>query len=676
MVKNSITGFKINFDIRDYADVLPLPPDDTREIINYDKPSKECKWVRQDTKDITPEFVQREGERVLKKGVWIYIKKQLVWIPPNYYFFLQYGSAGGKYPDFRLKRLKHVYFKLRVRNNPKALGTYTIKNRQDGETTMAIHDALWECLDGNMTVGQIGIQSKTNDDAKNPCWLTVETLWQSLPEWFKELFYSDFASKGAMAEKVKFARPKTEEKEARNIVVAYYPSVHNAMDGKNNVRRCILDEINKWRVCSFYDTYINYKKFIAVGSSRRGLFDIFSSPSDTNGKWNDEAKMFWDGSNPDELKDTGSTATRVFRYYSNPLDGIEGFYDEYGDADGDEILAFILEERKNLPEDKRMGEVRAFPLNESEMFGSYDNQNKTWSNEKGIIERMAYLTNRRFKNDVTKEPTLVYGNLIWKDNIPDNPEGVVFRQADVNDFDLEIARFSFSYLPKHSEELKWVFNRDLQGHRPVPPRVTENIIGIDPVDKRYGMQGAKGISNGAMVNVKYLDLDMSGIVNVPTGLYSCRPQHVNTFFEDAIKFAVFMQARVQVENKNTKIIDWFEDRGYMDWLLSKRGEPEKSTNKGDAPSGAGGGAFLNEMIMLIDEVTNTPATEGNPYYLNNIWHYRVLAGIMELDPKNTQKSDEFNAWGQAMIGKTKLVKLKTPMQNKSFNRSFLEFALS
>lgn len=674
MLNNNTTGFKIKFDIRDYVDILPLPPEDVTKIINHDKPTEECYWQRELLGEITPELAERETERLLKIGVWIYIKKQLIWLPPNYYFFLQYGVAGGNPPEFRLKRLKHVYFKLRVRNNPKALGTYTIKNRQDGETTMAIHDALWECLDGNMNIGQIGIQSKTNEDAKNPCWLTVETLWQGLPEWFKELFYEDFASKNAMAEKLKFVRPKSEEKESRNIVVAYYPSVHNAMDGKNNVRRCILDEVNKWRGCSFFDTLINYKKFIAVGSSRRGLFDIFSSPSDTNGKHNDEAKAVWDGSNPDEITETGSTATRLFRYYSNPLDGLEGFYDRFGDADPDEIIIDILAERNNMPEDKRLGEVRAFPLNEAEMFGSFDNNNATWSNAKGIIERMEFLTNRRFKDDETKEPILVYGNLVWKDNIPDNPAGVEFRQADVEDYDLEKARFAFSYLPRHNEELKWVFRSDFNGFRPLPPRISEYVTGIDPVDKRYATQGSKGISNGSMVSLKYLDLDMSALINVPTVLYSCRPQHVNTFFEDAIKLAIYMQSMVQVESKNTKIVDWFEDRGYMDWLLSKRGEPQSSKNKGDAPSGQGG--FLNEMISLIDAATNIPLTEDDPYYLENIWHFKLLSGLMYLDPKNTQKSDEFNAWGQALIGKTKLIKIKPNGQNITFNKAFLAFAMS
>ena len=669
MKADKITGFKIKFDIRDYADILPMPPEDVSEVINWDKPVADCKWEKIIPSQITAEYIEQETTRCLKTGVWIFIKHQMVWLPPNYYFFLQYGSAGGEPPKFRLKRLKHVYFKLRVRNNPKAIGTYTIKCRQDGETTMAIHDALWECMDGNMNTGQIGIQSKTNDDAKNPCWLTMEGLWGVLPEWFKEVFFDDFASKNAMAEQIKFKRDKTEEKSARQILIKYYPSVHNAMDGKNNMRICILDEINKWKICSFYDTYINYKKFIAVGSSRRGLFNIFSSPSDTDGKHNDEAKVFWDGSNPDELTETGSTATRVFRYYSDPLDGIEGFYDDYGDADPDEILHHILMERKNMPADKRIAEIRAFPLNEKEMFSSFDKNNDTWANADGINDRMLFLKNRRFKDEITKEPCLIYGNLEWVDGIPDNPKGVQFRQADVSAFDLKKARFAFSYLPTDVQELVWKWDSKVDDMRPVPPALSENIIGIDPIDKRYVTGKKKGFSNGSMTSVKYLDFSGTGIIDVPTAYYNIRTQHNSTFFEDAIKFAIFMQAMVQVENKNTKIVDWFEDRGYFGWLLAKRGEPKDSVDKGDAPGA--GGQFLNEMIMLIDDVTNLPLNEGDRYKLEDIWFYDLLYDIANLDPSNTQKSDGFNICGQAMIGKTKMVKAKPARKPDSFTQQLV-----
>jgi hypothetical protein len=166
--------FKIDFDMEDYMDILPDINEYTKydEVINYNHQVKGntdfCIWQQQVIPNST-EYREREAKRLLRTGVFIAIGEEVVWIPPNYYQFLQYFSTAGGSPQFRLKRLKHVYFKIRIRRNPFALGTYTIKNRQDGETTMAMNDSLWEVADGNMDFGQIGMQSKTRDTVKDSC---------------------------------------------------------------------------------------------------------------------------------------------------------------------------------------------------------------------------------------------------------------------------------------------------------------------------------------------------------------------------------------------------------------------------------------------------------------------------------------------------------------------------
>lgn len=663
MKRNSITGFKTNFNILDYADIIPALPERIEDIINWDLPTEKCVWHKKEPKEITAEYKDKEVERVLKTGVWIFINQQPVWIPPNYYFFLQYGVAGGESPKFRLKRLKHVYFKIRIRNNPRAIGTYTIKNRQDGETTMSIHDSLWECMIGNMTVGQIGIQSKTNSDAFNPCWTTLQALWQTIPGWLKEIVFSDFASKGAIAEKIKFERAASEGHSARHIIMAFYPSVHNAMDGKNNMRKCILDEVNKWRECSFYDTYINYKKFIAVGSSRRGLFDIFSSPADTNGKWNDEALIFWKGSNPYQLTETGSTATRVFRYYSNPLDGIEGFYDEFGDADADDILRFIMQERKSLPKDKLLAEVRAFPLNEDEMFGSYESGN-IWDNAQGIKDRVIFLTGIRFKNDATKEPVCIYGNLERIDGYIDGD--VEFRTSDKTYFDVYDARFCFTFLPQNVEALKNIF---------YPPNYVERCIGIDPFNNRYEAKNVVKQSNGAMVGRQFLDVHETGVLNVPFMSYCNRPQHQETFFEDCIKAAIFNRAFLQVESKSDKLANYCEDRGYFAWLLAEIGASADSKRKGDAPSG-GKNAFLNEGIGLINANTNVPnPLNPQPYWLENTWDINILHDYLAFNPLDTHANDLTMADIQAHVGCIKMLHKKVREYSR-FNDVAMDYLLN
>ena len=75
--------------------------------------------------------------------------------------------------------------------------------------------------------------------------------------------------------------------------------------------------------------------------------------------------------------------------------------------------------------------------------------------------------------------------------------------------------------------------------------------------------------------------------------------------------------------------------------------------------------------MLIDYVTNLPLNEGDRYKLEDIWFYDLLYDIANLDPSNTQKSDGFNICGQAMIGKTKMVKAKPARKPDSFTQQLV-----
>lgn len=664
--------FKVKFDMTDYLDICSK--EQTRsylehdEILNYRSYEKgnieECVWkqhVATPREISSPEFRRREVIRIIKTGVMAAIKDEIVWLPPNYYYALQYGRVGDQPLEFRLKRLKHVYHKIRARKNPGCKGTFTVKNRGDGETTMAIHDALHECIDGIMSVGSIGIQSKTRADAKNPCWLTAQTTWLNMDQWIKDELYADFISGENIAEKLKFQRQKTAEEEARNIVMEYFPSVFNAMDGRHNMRRCILDEVLKWIECNFYDTLTNYSKFIMPGMERRGIFDIFSSPADKDCQSYRDGYELWKISNPDEIDpETGTTKSRIHRYYSNPLEGIQGSYDMWGDADPEKIYAYIMKMRESVPKDKQLEEIRGFPLTEEEMWGSIEGTSQ-WSNTKGIKERKIYLIGRRFKDEKTKEPTVVYGNLEWQDGAVDTD--VVFRQADVEKFDIQKARFCFSHLPQNKEPLK-----DAR----VPPKIIENCMGLDPFDYRYYTKDPSRQSEGAMVNRKFLDLFETGVNKCPTMIYCCRPQHQDTFFEDAIKAIVFNRAMCNYENRSDKFANYAEDRGYFDWLLPEIGAAAGSTRKGDSPTGKG--KFLAEGMALLDAATNLPLKAGDPYHLDNYWFIELIGDYLKFNQKNTQMAHLTMADMQALIGCVKLMHKKV-RQPSEVNDAVLSYLL-
>ena len=656
--------FNVDFDIIKYKKKGILPDlqeyMNHDEIINYKDHVKGnidlCVWNPQKptAKELSsPEFREREMTRILKTGAWMGLKDGIVWLPPPYYFQLKYGAAGARRPEFRIKRLKHYYFKIEARNNAGCIGTFTVKNRQDGETTSALSDGFWECLEGgDMYVGNIGIQSKTRSDAKNPCWMAVQTLWQSLDQWIKDYLCSDIVAPDNMAEKIEFMSAANDAtgKRARNIKFQYYPAVFNAMDSKNEMRKCILDEILKWIECNFGDTFTNYKKFILPGFERRGLFDMFSSPADKDSQSYRDGYELWQQSDPNVIDpETGTTSSRIHRYYSNPLEGIMGAYDKWGDADANKIYDHIMRERKNTKPEKLLAEVRGFPLNEEEMWGSIEG-GKTWSNHEGIKKRNIYLVGARFKDNKTKEPKVVYGNLERIDGYIDGD--VEFRMADVQKFDKKDARFCFSYLPlpEHKGELKDVKR---------PPNYVENCLGVDPYNHRHP-KGMTKLSNGAMVNRKFRDIFNTGIYKVPTMIYCIRPDHQETFFEDVIKAAIFNRSLIQYENRSDKLANHAEDRGYEAWLLPEIGAGPKSLRKGDAPSGKG--KFLDEGMALIDSATNTPVNPEDPYWLEKYWFTELLDDYLSFNPNDTHFNDLSMADIQALIGSVKIMhrRISTP----------------
>lgn len=662
-----MSPFNVRFNLEDYNDILPPIPDDYTEIINsgIDDPLDQFWQVPEFPYIITHEFLSKEVNRI-KHGVWILIKGVLIWIPGNYYQFLVYGNANGDPPQFRLKRLKNIYLKIRVRKNPRFVGTYNIKNRQDGDTTMGMSDCLWEINSGELNNGMEAIQSKTRADAQLPCWFNLKMQWNGYPKFIKDELYSHFISGNNIAEKLEFsepADPNDPRSKGKNIIITYGPSTHNAFDGKNNVRKMVLDEINKWHECSFALTFTNYMKFMMPGKQRKGIFDIFSSPADTNGKHNDEAYQFWKDSDPDDIQTTGATKSRVLRMYSNPLEGIEGFYDKYGDADPQEILEHIMRERNNKPKDQQMAEVRGFPLpiigtdkpNEDEIFGATDTT-AIWINIQGLKERKRELSK-------VKTTKVVYGNYVWPNNIQDSgiPEWVT---ADKMFFDEYDARFCINEteLPKH----------ELTDTR-TPPAYIEECLGVDPFNLRYKTKNVITGSLGAGISWKFRDLLQTGKVDFPTLAYLSRPQHGETFYEDMIKAAVARRAMIQYENSNDKMENYMEDRGYIKWMIdSIDAKPvevngEWKVRKGDAPSGKGATAFMNEGINLINGHTNKPIKPDDPYLLDWFDFEEVIDDIISFNKADTQQNHFTMALIQALLGKTKLmfkrVRKKTPINN-------------
>jgi hypothetical protein len=667
--------FKCGFDITDYKDILPdvdeyLKHDRILNLEEYDKGNIEnCFWkkhVPTAAEIASPTFREQEARRILKSGVYACVAEEIVWIPPPLYYNLNYTKVSGVDPEFRLKRVMSCYHRIRARENKHCKGVMILKGRQDGETSYSMSEAFWETFD--MEDGQITLNSKTRADAINPCWKTVQSLYMGMPRWIFNMFFGDCETNGKnIAETIKFLRFADESKgvSAKNILMAYYPAVYNALDGKNSVRRAIGDEFLKWIECNFGEWFNNASKFIMPGFQRSGMFDLFSSPPEKDSQSYRDGYELWQKSDTSKMGADGTTESRIHRWYSNPLHGIQGSYDKFGDADPEKIYDWIMKERKRQPKDKLLEEIRGFPLTEEEIWGSLDGGH-FWSNHKGLQARQIYLIGKRFKDDKTKEPTVVRGNLEWVDAIPDNPKGVQFRQSDKTTFDVNEARFAFSFLPKNIEPLKDI-------HR--PPQYVEHVIGADPFAKRH--PNGKRSSSGAMTIYKFRDVLETGVNKAVCGLYVNRPAHEDIYYEDILKACIFFQAPLQFESNIDKAGNYLTDRGYKDWCLPAIGEIKGSDRLGDHVTSRG--KFIDEMVGLMDSFINIPVdNQGRPLedecLLNNLWIEELVSDLLKFSLKDTHERDASMSFGQSLIGAMKL-SFKKQREKSSVNNSVLSYLL-
>jgi len=412
------------------------------------------------------------------------------------------------------------------------------------------------------------------------------------------------------------------------------------------------------------------------GKTRKGIFDILSSPADTDGEHNDKAYEFWKRSDPKDIDpETGSTKTRIMRLYSNPLDGIEGFYDKYGDADPQEIFEHIHRERKNKPKDERMEEIRGYPLpilgtnepDEEELFGATDTGTSIFLNSANFKKQIVTIKEN-------EQELVEYGNYEWPNNVEFS--GIpVFRRADITGFDDERARWcrTFANIPRIET------SADIR----MPPSEadTQGTIGIDPYNNVHRTKNPDKQSMGAAIPWMFrnfsgygiTDLLPAGIIDVPLGAYLARPWHSKIFYDDMVKYCIATGFRIQYEDSdNEQLWKYFSDNDMLDWLIDSRSDKPIETplgnfrRKGDSPSGRGAKAFTLELKNLIDGMLNVPYNDNEPYPLLHFNIWQVLDDLLKLDLSHTQDRHFSMALGQALLGRGKLLTRRSNKPSKEY----------
>lgn len=629
-------------------------------------------------------------------GYWFMNNGEACYMPPKAWFFVENFSGqfdpmpftDPKYPQFRIAQLKRFMFRELAEKTKGILGTVTFKQRRDGLTSERVCEQIFKAIQAEDI--QLGIISQNDKKAKTVCWAKLMRGFKKMPPFFKPKRDGSTDPKTMLSFKnparritksyIEDIKNNVEDDDADelNVTLDFRATSTDAYDG-DKILDLLIDEFAKFRQgVSPRQCFETHRECVVQGSNQIGHIHIISSPREEINE--DDGKI-----NPKALEemialfkesDTSSagadliTGSRLWAYFSPADESFEGmdengkwFIDKYGYCDKERAREYILNDRKkSKTKESLRTKTLQHPLYLTEIFDSGDTET-IFTEVEAIRDRKNYLATAVWKDDAKQEPCFLYGNYEWKDGIIDSS---VYFKASQNQSTYSITgRCKKAYDPSEDEINRYIKRADKKFlHHDSP-----FVIGIDPYD--YRRTFSKNPSKGSGIVGKCFDFFDTGNLNALYSQYLFRPKKPNDFYEDMIKMAVYHGAWVQFEAKNNNIADYFEDRGYFDFLMNY--DIKKRNERKGNPATAD---LTGEMSTLIDQHFSMPI-EGDDNNFDTCWFEDMLQDLENFDPSDTKESHITMALGQMLLGfkKRRLVQ-KPKNDNSSATRSIIDYITS
>lgn len=661
-----------------YPFKLPKPPSDEKEIFFYDKKPEDQFWQR-----IGPpadwavlsaskkeRYIEEESMRCFVTGAHIFIKGLPVWIPPAFWFTLNWWYMKDGYMKLRVAQLLEEYFEIFCENDPWCVGTFRFKKRRDGLTTRRMARKIWKAI--QTKDGWFGLQSKTGNDAKKVCWKILMTGWKRLPTFF----YPEMGGMTDPKTMLEFKKPseritksnvgkifgddvfqQNRSDDDLNTTIDWRDTTDDAYDGQQLVE-VTIDEFCKWKKASALDALYTYIKCCTLDGEKVGMIHAITSPPETDGRGLEEGQELWDASNYDEIIKNPNRTFNIYRWFTSALDSYAGAIDKYGYCDQDLADQKIKEERAAAPNKKKKAVIRQTPRYIDEIFDQVDNNVFITAPE--IKKRDKYLRTTDYKDLLKKEPKYIYGNFDWQDGIRFSE--VIFKPSENQEDFSWTGRWAIIKFPTENGcGNEWRIKMFKGAELKLPPWDSEHVLGIDPYD--FKRTDSTGESFGSGVIGKCFDFHGIGDIDDICALYNFRPKDPDVFYEDQLKGAIFYGAWVNSESRNIKIFDFFEENGYFEYMLPKDITNSKKKDIKGTPTT---GTTIQEICSLTEAYTAT--------CLNQVWHEAITDDWLHFNPNNTKKSNITMACGHMFIGFAKRRRLykKTKKQTPENSNNFVE----
>lgn len=534
------------------------------------KIKKMAEWNKKDYafKSKWIDYIEKEFDR-REEGYWFMNNGKPTYITGSHYMYLQWSKIDVGLPDFReANRILYIFWEA-CKADPRCFGMCYLKIRRSGFSFMASE----ECCNIGTTIrdGQVGIMSKTGEDAKALFTGKVVNMFVNYPFFFKPMQSGMDRPK----QQLEFNLPASKitrknmddsfdiEENGLNTIIGWSPTGDNSYDSQK-LQLLIEDEAGKVVEGSILNAWRVRKTCLRLGSKIIGKCMMGSTSNKLSQGGSNYKKMFND-SNPMERSKNGQTKSGLYSLYIPTEWNLEGYIDEYGwpivnaspqkpviGIDGEKVTMGVIEWWNNEVAALRndadaLNEFyRQFSRTTSHAFR--DESKSSIMNLEKIYaqidyndghEKLGYLTRGYFAwyNGVR------FGKVIW---IP-NPKG----------------RFLVSWIPPLELQNQVGDRNGLK----YPLQEHIGAFGCDPYDIK-GVVGGGG-SKGALHGKTGFHMVQEAPLNDFFLEYIARPETPEIFFEDVLMACHFYGMPVLAENNKPRLLYHFKNNGYRPFAMNR-----------------------------------------------------------------------------------------------------------
>jgi hypothetical protein len=271
--------------------------------------------------------------------------------------------------SFRINDMECWYVVKYIETDPNALGLNEITKRKLGKTAR-LGCWIYERT-SRMANSHAGLQSKTDDDAKEVFKKAIVHPWKTLPDYYRPIF--DTNKGDDPNDELRFFNPSRrganvddeEADEALNSWIDYGASGEAVYDGpeletygsdesgKTKKPVSIIERQNTVRYCSEIDGEFLHRKqwyttTVEIDEDKKGDLE------EDNYEFQELTAM----SNPLERDDNGRTMSGLYTYFLPAYKGM--YFDKYGYPDEEKAKVYLLNTRKKLEQEGKLRELSSF----------------------------------------------------------------------------------------------------------------------------------------------------------------------------------------------------------------------------------------------------------------------------------------------------------------------------